>query len=235
MNKLTLSVLPLSVLLSGSLLASSTVLAEMSGNVSLGSDYVYRGISQTGENPTIQGGFDFESESGLYAGVWASNVGFDGSIEIDLYAGYGGSISEGLDYDVGVLRYEYPDDAQGGAAASSFNEVYASVSFSGLTLGIAYSPDFFAESDKATYLHLEYEVSLPNDFGLSFHYGRQSIDDNAAFGTPDYSDYSLAVSKTVSDIDLSLTWFDTDLSSTECFGGGDDCDARVVFAVGKSL
>ncbi|MBL4679778.1 MAG: hypothetical protein JKY88_03515 [Pseudomonadales bacterium] len=230
MNKLNLC-----ILLSGSILGSSSALAEMSGNISLGTDYVYRGISQTGGNPTIQGGFDLVSESGLYAGVWASNVGFDGSIEIDLYAGYGGSLSEGLDYDIGVLRYEYPDDGKGTNPESSFNEVYGSLSFSGLTLGVAYSPDFFAESGKATYVYLEYEMSLPNDFGLSFHYGRQSIDDNGAFGTPDYSDYSLAVSKTVSNIDLSLTWFDTDLSSIECFNGSDDCDARVVFAVGKSL
>lgn len=208
---------------------------EISGNVSIGSDYVYRGISQTGENPTIQGGFDIAAENGLYAGVWSSNVGFDGSIEIDLYAGYGGSFSEGIDYDVGILRYEYPDDGQGGAPDSSFNEVYASVSFSNFTLGFAYSPEFFAESDQATYVYLDYELALANDFGLSFHYGSQSIDDNAAFGTPDYSDYSIGLSKTVSNLDLSLTWFDTDLSSTECFGGADDCDARVVFAVGKSL
>jgi len=208
---------------------------EISGNVSIGSDYVYRGISQTGENATIQGGFDVASENGLYAGVWASNVSFDGSIEIDLYAGYGGSLSEGLDYDIGILRYEYPDDAQGGAAESSFNEVYGSLSYSNVTLGFAYSPDFFAESDQATYVYIDYELPLNNDFGLSFHYGNQSIDDNGAFGTPDYSDYSIGLSKSISDIDVSLTWFDTDLSSTECFGGGDDCDSRLVFALGKSL
>lgn len=223
------------LLLCGCAIGSNATSAEVSGNVSLGSDYVYRGISQTGENPAIQGGFDFEYESGFYAGIWGSNVGFDGSIEIDLYAGFGGSLTESLDYDLGVLRYEYPDDAQGGAAESSFNEVYASLSVAGFTLGVAYSPEFFAESGKASYLNLDYELALPNDFGLSFHYGKQSIDDNAAFGTPDYSDYSLGLTKTVSDVDLSLTWFDTDLSNTECFGGGSDCEARVVLAVGKSL
>ena len=216
--------------------ATSAYAAEISGNVSLLTDYVYRGISQTSENPAIQGGFDIVGESGLYAGVWASNVDFDGSIEIDVYAGYGGSFTEDLGYDIGVLRYEYPDDGKDGAPDSSFNEVYGSLAYKGATLGFNYSSDFFAESDKATYVYLDYELSLPNEITLALHYGDQSIDDNAAFGTPDYADYSVGVSRTFSEIDFSLTWYDTDLSGDECFGGPDDiCDSRVVFGLSKSL
>ena len=72
------------LILGGSLILGfgSAMAAEVSGNVSIGTDYVYRGISQTTENPTIQGGFDLESETGLYIGIWTSNVDFDGSIEI---------------------------------------------------------------------------------------------------------------------------------------------------------
>jgi len=231
MNKMKLATIGTAMLVA----SGGAAAAEISGNVSLGSDYVYRGISQTNEEPTIQGGFDIAGESGLYAGVWASNVAFDGSSEIDLYAGYAGEFSEDLSYDVGILRYEYPDDAQGGAADSSFNEIYASLGFYGATFGFAYSSDFFLESDKAVYVYLDYEMSLPNDFGLSFHYGDQSIDDNAQFGTPDYADYSIGLSKSWSELDFSLTWYDTDLSDTDCFGGTDICESRVVFAVGKSL
>lgn len=219
----------------GLLLGSTSAAAEVSGNVSLATDYVFRGISQTTENPAIQGGFDVSGDSGLYAGVWASNVDFDGSIEMDFYAGYGGDFSEAVSYDVGILRYEYPDDEQGGAPESSFNELYGSVSWSGLTAGVAYSSDFFLESDKAIYWYLDYELGLPKDVALAFHYGDQSIDDNPQFGTPDYSDYSVGLSKSVADLDLSLTWYDTDLSNSECFGGSDLCEGRVVFAIGKSL
>lgn len=232
MNKLNGIALGVSLLF-GSMSASA---AEISGNVSLLSDYVYRGISQTSENPAIQGGFDVAAENGLYVGVWASNVDFDGSIEIDIYAGYGGAISEEVGFDVGVLRYEYPDDAQDGAPESSFNEIYASLGFKGFTLGLAYSSDFFYESGKATYLYLDYELGLPNDFALSFHYGDQSIDDNAQFGTPNYAEYSIGVSRSFSDIDFALTWHGTDLSGDDCFGGPDDiCDSRVVFGLSKSL
>lgn len=229
MNKLKV------ILMGSSLLLASTAAcaAEVSGNVALASDYVYRGISQTDEEATIQGGFDVAAQSGLYAGVWASNIAFDGSIEIDLYAGYAGEFSEGFGYDVGVLRYQYPNDL--GPNDSSFNEVYASLSIQDITLGFAYSSDFFFESDTAVYVYVDYSLALPNDFGLDFHYGDQSIDDNLTFGTPDYAEYSIGLSKTLAEIDFSLVWYDTDLSDTECFGGADVCDSRVVIGLSKSL
>ena len=47
---------------------------SFSGNVGLYSDYIFRGYTQTQNEPAIQGGFDVEHSSGLYAGTWASNV-----------------------------------------------------------------------------------------------------------------------------------------------------------------
>ncbi|MGI9323172.1 MAG: TorF family putative porin [Pseudomonadales bacterium] len=216
--------------------------AEVGGNVSLVSDYVYRGVSQTNENPAIQGGFDIAGDNGLYAGVWASNISYDGNIEIDFFAGYAGSMGEQGEYDLGLVYLAYPDDnqvldAETGARApdSSFYGVYGSIGYAGFTLGLNYSPDFFFESGKAVYLTLGYEWSLPNDFALTFHYGRQTIDDNKVFGTPDYADYSIGLSKSFASIDAALTWHDSELSDMECFGGSDNCSSRLVFGLSKSL
>ncbi|OYW27068.1 MAG: hypothetical protein B7Z51_09365, partial [Methyloversatilis sp. 12-65-5] len=44
------------------------------GNVGLFSQYVFRGISQTNEDPALQGGFDYSHASGFYLGTWASNI-----------------------------------------------------------------------------------------------------------------------------------------------------------------
>ncbi len=229
MDNLKLALLGSSLMLA----SSSAFAAEVSGNVALASDYVYRGISQTNEEATIQGGFDVAGESGLYAGVWASNIAFDGSVEIDVYAGLSGQFSESLEFDIGVLHYDYPNDA--GPNDSSFEEIYGSLSYQDLTLGLAYSSDFFFESGNATYIYLDYSVPLPNNFGLDFHYANQSISDNATFGTPDYAEYSLAVTWTVAEVDVSLTWYDTDLSGNECFGDSDLCESRIVFGLSKSL
>ena len=64
--------------------------SEVSANVSFTSDYIWRGMTQS-DGPAIQGGFDYASEGGFYAGIWGSNVNFnDGAgSELDYYFGYG--------------------------------------------------------------------------------------------------------------------------------------------------
>ena len=44
---------------------------EIEANVALSTDYIFRGISQTDNDPAISGGFDYSFDSGFYAGVWA--------------------------------------------------------------------------------------------------------------------------------------------------------------------
>jgi uncharacterized protein (TIGR02001 family) len=229
MNKLKMTLLGGLLLLA----SSGAYAAELSGNVTLTSDYVYRGISQTNEEAAIQGGFDVEGDSGLYVGVWASNIAFDGSVEIDVYAGFAGDVNEDIGFDIGVLHYDYPNNA--GPNDSNFDEIYGSLSYRDLTVGAAYSNDFFFESGRSTYVYVDYSLPLPNEFGLDLHYANQSIDDNATFGTADYDEYAIALTRTIVDIDFSLTLYDTDLNSNGCFGGSNLCESRVVFGLSKSL
>ena len=71
----------LTSLAAAGLLAATGAAADITGNVGLTTDYVFRGISQTDEKPAIQGGLDYAHSSGAYAGVWASNVDFnDGDV-----------------------------------------------------------------------------------------------------------------------------------------------------------
>ncbi|MGK0299102.1 MAG: hypothetical protein ACI9XC_002730 [Gammaproteobacteria bacterium] len=56
---------------------------DFSANVTLSSDYLFRGQSQTDNAPSIQGGFDYSNDLGFYIGAWASNISFAGGIEID--------------------------------------------------------------------------------------------------------------------------------------------------------
>jgi len=86
---------------------------SFTGNVSLVSDYRFRGISQTYKGPAIQGGFDYSHSSGFYLGNWNSNVASQvytggSGIEIDLYGGYKRSFGD-FGLDVGYLYYYYPD------------------------------------------------------------------------------------------------------------------------------
>ncbi|PZQ43613.1 MAG: hypothetical protein DI551_11800 [Micavibrio aeruginosavorus] len=205
----------------------------LSANTGLFSDYVFRGISQSDEGPALQGGFDASHSSGLYAGVWGSNVDFndddEASVELDFYAGFA-SEYQGFTYDLGVIYYAYP-----GADSDldyDFWEVKAGLGYDfdvvAVDGSINYSPEFFGETGDAVYYAAGLSVPLPYDFSANAHAGYQTIDDGE-----DYTDWSLGLGYTVAGFDLSLTYTDTDLDEPEeC---ADGCSDRIVFGVSKSF
>ncbi len=230
-------------LLATALLAgSSAALAEISGNVTMATDYVFRGVSQTDNQFAIQGGLDYAHDSGFYLGTWASNVDStffndekDPQIELDLYGGYSGELANGIGYDVGYIRYEYP-----GGSESDTNEIYLGGSYNNFSATITYSDElaFLGSEESAWYLSAGYEMELPQGFGLSASLGYSfgdAFDNVDSDGLDDtYLDWSLGISKTVAGVDLGLTYTDTDFSeSSDC--DINICDSKFVFSVGKSL
>jgi uncharacterized protein (TIGR02001 family) len=211
--------------------------AEIAGNVTLASDYRFRGISQlTGEiSPAIQGGFDLKAENGLYLGTWASNVNFtDGAIETDVYGGFAGSFSEDVGYDVGILYYGYPDD---GSADLAYWEVYGKLTFAGFTLGLNYSPDYFAETDVFYYPYADYSYTLAENVTLGFHVGYNGFEEEDFLGDDDaYLDWKAGISTTQLGVVWALNYVDTDLDDgEECFGDEDLCAATAVLSITKAL
>jgi len=114
---------------------------HFSANVSLVSDYRFRGISQTMRQPAIQGGFNYSNDCGLYLGTWASNV--DGtchffnntSMEWDLYGGYKRPFfpcrCPDFTYDVGLYYYYYPAGEEHVPERTHYNtlEYYIQITF----------------------------------------------------------------------------------------------------------
>ncbi|WP_432201025.1 TorF family putative porin [Erythrobacter sp. W53] len=142
---------------------------SVSANVTLASEYRFRGVDLSGGELAIQGGFDISHESGLYAGTWASNldedtVGF-GSTELDLYAGWSGDITEGLSVDMGLIYYLYPD-AGVGAGDTDYVELYSSLGFdlgpAEATVGVAYAPSQSSLGDTDNiYVYTDLGVGIP--------------------------------------------------------------------------
>ena len=221
------------------LASSSTALAEISANVTLATDYAFRGVSQTDNQFAIQGGFDWSHSSGIYLGTWASNVdsqffggGTDPQIELDLYGGFASEFSNGLGYDIGYLRYQYP-----GGSDFNTNEFYGSLSYMGFSASVNYSDElaFVGSDSSAWYWAAGYEHTFPYEIGFSAHIGYNAgsaySDDDALGGT--YTDWSLGLSKTVVGVDLGLTYVDNNVSKSDC--GSNVCEARVVASIAKSF
>ena len=111
------SVLPLALATSavcGTAVAqqAATPASPITGNMSIVSEYRFRGIDQTAGKPAIQGGVDYSHASGVYLGNWNSNVsqgaGFPGgNIEMDFYGGWKKAFGD-FGLDVGAIYYYYP-------------------------------------------------------------------------------------------------------------------------------
>jgi uncharacterized protein (TIGR02001 family) len=158
-----------------------------SGNVAFTSDYVFRGISQTGGHTALSGGFDVAHTSGLSAGVWASNISWapSTSLEVDLYANYGFSLSKDFSATVGYLAYVYE-----GNSSINTGEINASVSAYGFTAKLSHAvTDYFGIAGSGTQyyeLNYAYEVAAIKGLSLALHYG-VTDGKNAASNDKDYA------------------------------------------------
>jgi uncharacterized protein (TIGR02001 family) len=183
----------------------------LSYNVGVVSDYRYRGLSQSARKPALQGGVDFAHKSGFYLGTWASTIrwikdtapGLKGSVEVDLYGGYKGSITDTFSYDVGGLAYWYPRnnyDNVTGEDANTF-ELYGAVSAGPATVKYSHALTTLfgaANSKNSGYLDLSATFDVGNGISIVPHVGWQKIRN---FGT--YMDYSLTAAKDFSGLVLS--------------------------------
>lgn len=209
--------------------------ATVSGNVSLTSDYRFRGLEQTDGGPAIQGGFDVELGN-FYLGTWASNVELDGdgSMEIDYYGGYRFPITGEITADVGAIWYDYPQDSNSNSNYD-FAEVYVSVSGYNATVGYGYSGDTAGDAGTAHYVYADYTYAIPNVADLNLHYGHSSVSEKDYFATgeEDYSDFSIGLSRDVAGVNLAVDFVGTTLDSND--GSDDYGQEGVVFTISKSL
>lgn len=205
---------------------------ETSMNVTLATDYIWRGQSQTDGAGAIQGGLDIAHESGLYIGTWASNVDsedFGGSsVEVDYYVGFGNAITDDLSYDLQWATYTYPKNND-----ATVEELLASLSYKALTVGAKYAYD----PGVGLYTYIDYGFDLPLEMVLGLHYGLTDTKDplDGVSGDEKYADWAVTLSKTVLGLDLALMYSDTDLGSDCPYQSRSSCDSNVTFSVSRSF
>lgn len=211
MRKSILSVAVATVLLAPGFAAAQS--SPVAGNMSLVSDYRFRGISQTYEQPALQGGFDYSHSSGLYVGNWNSSISdsfFGGSpLEMDFYGGYKASAGP-LGYDVGVLYYYYPGSDLAGVGKIDNTEIYVGASWQWISAKVFYAvSDFFGvpDTDGSTYVDLSAAYDLGGGWGINGHIGHQKVKNASA---SDYTDYKLGVTKDIGGWAFGAALVDTD-------------------------
>ncbi len=213
------------------------------GDVTVATDYRFRGVSQTSNNPAIQGGINFNHDSGVYLSLWASNVSFAGSIEGDATLGFATALNDATTLDVGYIRYGYEGS---GSPQPDFNEFFGQLSYSGLLMdgdtvtgGVNYSPDYFAQTDNFWYISGSYAAPIADTgFGVVASVGYNKFKDATAMATAaggdgeddSYIDYKLGTTFGVQGLTAELSWIGTTID-----GGAKDYDNGVVLSLSKSF
>ncbi|MDP1526859.1 MAG: TorF family putative porin [Rhodocyclaceae bacterium] len=213
--------------------AEPTPVHSFSYNVGVTSDYLFRGVSQTHGKPALQGGIDYAHSSGLYVGAWASTITWvkdnfgKGSVELDLYGGYKGSITGDVGYDVGLIHYNYPGKGNaipGINANPNTTEVYGAISYKWLTakysqaistnfIGWVGSANSELKSRGSNYLELNANYDMGDGWTLIGHVGTQKVKNSVTTATvqdANYTDWKVGVSKDVGFGVVTVAYSDTD-------------------------
>jgi uncharacterized protein (TIGR02001 family) len=179
-------------------MVSPSVMADLTGNISVFSEYLFRGFQESGGEPAVQGGLDYSHESGFYVGTWISTLSSDyfdsgessGAYETDLYAGYGFEVGD-LAFDLGVLYYYYRGD-------TSLNtvEIYGSVGYGPFALGLSYGEEVFGSDSDLLYTNVSAEFPLTDTVSLGAYVGFSSFSGGDA---KDYFDYGVTLAKDLGD------------------------------------
>lgn len=227
-------------LVAGSLmLASGIAAADVSFNAALTSDYRFRGVSQSAQDPAIQGGVDF-SQNGFYLGAWGSTIDFDGgpgndpdaNLEVDLYGGYKWTAA-GVEWDVGVLHYAYPGSES--AFDLPMTEVYFGGTYGPFFAKYYYTSDYTTNltDEGAYYLTAGANLDVGNGFTLGLSVGQSGGDGIDEAWGDSYTDYKIGVSKDFAGLTFNVSYVDTSGISPDIEDDLFNTEGTVVLTVSK--
>jgi len=183
--------------------------AQFSSTVTAATEYDFRGISLSANDPVLQGSLDYAFGNGFAIGAWASNIdygpAYDGKTELDMYLGYTGTINDKVTWNTGAVFYYYPGSNALTATPQRptaklqiepYPEFYAGISFGPVAVKQWYSHDFGASSLGGFYTEANYTQELPANWTLSVHAGFSYGDywEDDAPGGGDLFDYSIGLS-----------------------------------------
>lgn len=195
------------------------------GNLTVASDYRFRGISQTFKQPAVQGGFDYAHASGFYLGNWNSNVSGNqynngAGLEMDFYGGYKFAPITDVGLDVGLLYYVYPGARVGQTNKKYTNgEVYFGGTYQWFSAKYSYGiTDFFGLNDTtaaiprgnskgSSYLDLALNFEVAEKTTLTLHAGRQWV---RHYGEFNYTDYKIGIARDFGFATIGLAVIGTD-------------------------
>lgn len=220
----------------------------VSGSVVLTSNAMSRGVTDSGNEPAIQGTLEYALETGLlgtsvYIGMAGGSVDIEGDrdtahVEVDALFGIRGEIGDTeISWDLGGAYYSYP----GTRNADNFDywEIPLTIGYEitewlEIEFFNAYAPEYQFNTGQGNYTNATLTCKLPSPlqevaFEAFGGVGYQYIENDSS-GT----DWTAGITATVKGVDLTVAYTDTNYHARAC-GGNNQCDAKLVLSIGASF
>ncbi len=190
--------------------------AQVSGSLSLATDYRYRGYSLSNGKPVAKLLLAYDARSGSYGGVEARvpREGIGGQPGVDLlgYGGYSRRVAGDLVLDMGAAVYTYS-----AASHANYKEVYLGVSTDRFSTRMSYGPNYLGFGGHTLYLQVEASYPLGGDVSLFAHAGHMHmLGRPLVYGQRSLTDARVGVGLAAGDWNLQLA---LDAADTGAYDG----------------
>jgi uncharacterized protein (TIGR02001 family) len=192
--------------------ASVAARAQAGGSIVLESDYRFRGVSLSGEDPSAHLNLSYDHSSGWYAGASLAAVELEPGARqaaLTAYAGYARRVGVQGTWEAGAILNRFS-----GAAGYDYGELFAGFIAERWSARAYLSPDYFGRGVRTAYAELNGALPLSADLRAFAHVGalaRLGGDAAAGIGPARY-DARIGLGLRVAEFDLQLAWVDTSRS-----------------------
>lgn len=210
--------------------ATSFAENSLTATITAASEYVADGVSASDSKPALQAALDYKHDSGIYAGIWTSNIDSDEhdtpNLELDYTVGFTRNLTDAFAYDIGLTHYTYhsvPHDDEW-----NYDEWYAGVTvFENTTAYYYYSDDDKVWDGIQRRYILEHTQPLPDDFSLLFTVEHLDYENSIS---DDYEAYRVGASKNWFDMDFTVSYWDNSIDH-----GDDNSKDRFVLEISREF
>ena len=209
---------------------------EVSGYLTLTTDFVWRGVSQSDGDPAVQLGLDLNLDSGIYAGVWGSTVDISNGptrqrdSQVNYYVGYIVDVGERWSVGANAVAYSYPGAT--GDVDYDYREYALSANYDDrLWLEYSYSDDLYHSGESSSNYDIYFEYPLTTAWTIGSGIGYYDVSSLTGSG---YTNWQLGITRSVGRFDIDLRYHDSN-RWVPIVSSDDRTGARIALTVGLAF
>ena len=221
-------------LLGSQYFAPNAAASEFSGMATLTSEYIYRGLEMSEGDPALQLGLDYEHDTGLFLGVWASTIDIrtpmgSRDTELDYYAGFHYAAKSPITATLTLLHYSYP--GQTGMHSYDYNEVLVGATWhERYSIELGYTSNLYGLDRIGRHWELRSEWPVANSWVIGAALGGNDMSDA---GVSRYLHWNVGASARLSRLTFDLRWYDNEQPNG--FAARSSANSQVVLSISTAF